>query len=627
MKHSLENYRVGVRGILAGLLVALGPAAGAFGGDGPGVADGGSSLQSRTCLSPTALAATPDGKTLFIACDTARQVASFDLPSGTIVTRLPVPDSPSGLALSADGLRLYVTCAAPHSTVCVLDTLSGKTLATIPTEHTAMAPVLGHDETILFVCNRFNDAVAVIDLKHGREVSRIPVEREPVAAALTPDGRLLFVANHLPRGTSDRDVVACAVSVIDTVTREVVQNIPLPSGSTLSRGVCVSPDGRFVGVTHGLARFHLPVTQVEHGWVSNSALSLIDVAELKLLSTVLLDGIDHGAANPWATAWSDDGRWLCVTHAGTHELSVIDAPELLARVRSALRTQVEVHNDLSFLTGLRRRIELPGNGPRALALVGSRAHAAAYFSDSLATVDVSSASAKPVSVPLQSPAKLDSARKGELLFNDATICFQGWQSCASCHSADARVDGMNWDLTNDGIGNPKNAKSLLHAFQTPPSMALGVRSDAAVAVRAGIRHTLFVMPQEDDALAIDAYLQSLRPIPSPHLVDGRLSDAAARGETLFFDPVVGCAECHPPPWFTDLQAHEVGTAGRFDSPADRFDTPTLIELWRTAPYLHDGSAATVREAITTHNREDQHGRTSHLSPEQIEELVAYLLSL
>src|SRR5947207_1530246 len=79
-------------------------------------------------------------------------------------------------------------------------------------------------------------------------------------------------------------------------------------------------------------------------------------------------------------------------------------------------------------------------------------------------------------------AKVTRARRGELLFNDATICFQGWQSCSSCHSSDARVDGLNWDNLNDGIGNPKNSKSLLNAFLTPPSMWLGVRSNAHVAV-------------------------------------------------------------------------------------------------------------------------------------------------
>jgi cytochrome c peroxidase len=219
------------------------------------------------------------------------------------------------------------------------------------------------------------------------------------------------------------------------------------------------------------------------------------------------------------------------------------------------------------------------------------------------------------------------ARKGERLFNDATICFQSWLSCASCHSSDARVDGLNWDLLNDGIGNPKNSRSLLMSFQTPPSMALGVRPNAAAAVRAGIRHTLFTVLPEDYPAAIDQYLQSLTPMPSPRLVKGRLSASARRGQKLFSDPVVGCAECHPAPRFTDLKVHPVGTLGKYDRPTDIFYTPTLVEVWRTAPYLHDGSAATMRDALTTGNRGDQHGKTSHLKPEQIDDLVEYVLSL
>ena len=37
-----------------------------------------------------------------------------------------------------------------------------------------------------------------------------------------------------------------------------------------------------------------------------------------------------------------------------------------------------------------------------------------------------------------------SVRRGEILFHDASDCFERWQSCASCHP-DARADGLNWD--------------------------------------------------------------------------------------------------------------------------------------------------------------------------------------
>jgi cytochrome c peroxidase len=78
--------------------------------------------------------------------------------------------------------------------------------------------------------------------------------------------------------------------------------------------------------------------------------------------------------------------------------------------------------------------------------------------------------------------------------------------------------------------------------------------------------------------------------------------------------------------FTDLRRHNVGTSNSSDQSNERFDTPTLIEVWRTAPYLHDGSAATMRDVLTTANKDDRHGRTSQLTPQEIDDLAEYVLS-
>jgi len=218
-------------------------------------------------------------------------------------------------------------------------------------------------------------------------------------------------------------------------------------------------------------------------------------------------------------------------------------------------------------------------------------------------------------------------RHGEALFNDATLCFQGWQSCASCHSEDARVDGLNWDLLNDGLGNPKNTKSLLLAHKTPPAMSMGVRISAEEAVRAGLRHILFAVPSEEVAVPLDRWLMSLSPMPSPLMANSQLSAAAIRGLELFNRPAIGCASCHKPGLFTDLESYDVGTAGPTDQDGGEFDTPSLVEIWRTAPYLHDGSAATLRDVLTARNRSDRHGQTSRLSEQELNDLVEYLLSL
>jgi cytochrome c peroxidase len=59
----------------------------------------------------------------------------------------------------------------------------------------------------------------------------------------------------------------------------------------------------------------------------------------------------------------------------------------------------------------------------------------------------------------------------------------------------------------------------------------------------------------------------------------------------------------------------------------RFDTPSLREVYRTGPYMHDGRAETLREVLTVFNPDDLHGRTSQLTEEELDDLVAYLRSL
>jgi len=227
-------------------------------------------------------------------------------------------------------------------------------------------------------------------------------------------------------------------------------------------------------------------------------------------------------------------------------------------------------------------------------------------------------------VPVQGRQPLTPERQGAIYFNDATICFQKWQSCSCCHPG-ARADAVNWDLLNDGIGNPKNTKSLLLSHQTPPVMITGIRPNAETAVRAGIKYILFTTVDEKRATAMDAYLKSLKPVPSPYLVNGKLSDSAIRGKKVFDD--AGCTTCHSGKFYTDMSKYDVGTAVAGMDKGKEFDTPTLIEVWRTAPYLFDGRAATLEEVFSTFNKGDNHGFTSTLTEQQRKDLIEYVNSL
>ncbi|MHC4398688.1 MAG: M56 family metallopeptidase [Planctomycetota bacterium] len=603
----------------------------------------------KAFLGPIDVAASRDGKTLYVALADAGEIAVVDAAGGKLLRSIEMPAEPTGLALSPDGATLYVTCAAPEGTVAMVDVASGQRRRTIQVGHWPAGPALSPDGKKLYVCNRFDNNVAVVDLEVER-VTLVPATREPFAAVVTPDGKSVFVINRLPIDRADSYDVASVVTVIDTATNDT-QTIRMPNGATGMQGICVSPDGKHVYATHLLSRYQMPTTQLERGWMNTNALSIIDAGQKKLLNTVLLDDIDLGAANPWGVASTPDGKTICVTHAGTHEVSIIDAKALLEKLvnmpateeeaRAAGRhddrgtysslTATDVPNDLAFLRGLRQRVGLAEggrtvNGPRGLAVVGSKAFVAAYFTDNLSVVDLEPGSGKVVrTIALGPKPQMSVERRGQMLFGDATCCFQHWQSCASCHP-DARVDALNWDLMNDGMGNPKNVRSLLLAHRTPPSMSVGVLADAEAAVRDNILHRLFAMLPDDDEAAINAYLKSLEPVPSPYLVDGKLSPAAERGKKLFFDGKTNCAKCHPEPLLTDMLLHDIGSRGQYDR-RDAFDTPTLVECWRTAPYMHDGRYTTVKELLTQGQHGKQDGNVDQLSEQQIHDLVEYVLSL
>ncbi|MFC1762140.1 c-type cytochrome, partial [Planctomycetota bacterium] len=590
-------------------------------------------------LSPLSVIAAHDGQTLYVAQGTAGAIVYVDVSSGKVTRSVPLGGELNGLALAPDGKTLYAAVGGFAGQIHIVNIASGEIESSLDVGHTPTAPAVSTDGKTLYVCQRFEDRVIAIDLTTQEIVAKVPVIREPVATAITPDGKKLFVANFLPAGRGDGDYAAATVTVIDTTEKKSCATVSLPNGSIDLRGITVSPDGQYVYVTHVLARYQMPTTHLDRGWMNTNALSILKTSDNSLLTTVLLDEVDQGAANPWGVACTADGDYLCVAHSGSHELGVIDRVALHEKIHQvslgqkvsdASASLKDIPNDLSFVYALRRRIKLSGNGPRNLTLIGTKAYVCEYFTDSIGVVDIDPAQKpKPVSLALGPQTEMDLVRKGEMFFYDASLCFQNWQSCASCHPADGRPDALNWDLMNDGIGNPKNTKSLLLSHATPPAMASGARDSAEDAVRSGIRFIQFADRPDEDARAIDAYLKSLTPIPSPYLKKGRsspteLSQTAKRGKQLFVR--AGCASCHSGSLYTDLKSYDVGT-GRDAQVGDKFDTPTLIETWRTAPYLYDGRAATMKDVVTTFNKNDRHGKTGTLTEEELDALVEYVLSL
>jgi len=254
--------------------------------------------------------------------------------------------------------------------------------------------------------------------------------------------------------------------------------------------------------------------------------------------------------------------------------------------------------------------------------------------------------------------------EGRLIFqrsSDVRMTQDGYVSCASCH-LDGTHDGRTWDFTDRGEGL-RNTISLrgragtahgpihwtanfdeVQDFENDvrgPQAGLGFLTDADWALTQDTLGEPKAGRSADlDALA--AYVTSLADFePSPwREASGELTADALAGEALFNDQTVGCAECHPAPLYTDSQwlapgqplLHDVGTltdgsGQRLGETLLGLDTPTLLGLHATGPYLHDGSASTLREVLVDRNPLDAHGVTSHLTSDELDQLERFLLEL
>ena len=609
---------------------------------------------------PSALCPTKDGKTIYVVNRDSHEIAVLNTADDKIAKTIPLGEGfyPNGAALSADEKTLYVAGGGAKGTVLAVDPVAGNTAKTAPAGHTPTAAVVSPDGTKLFVCNQFTNDVCEYSLPGLTLTRTIKVVREPRSAVVTKDGKNVLVANAIPLmptnypDDENADIyVAAEISVINVADGKT-KTIQLPNGSGSLNAMCMSPDGRYVYVTEVIARFLLPTTQVERGWMNTAGVAVIDTTQLEsenggYVNAVLIDDIDQGAANPWGITTSADGKKIYVAVAGTSELITIDAEAMHKKLDAeaqGIRPEIasytsQVSDNLAFLAGIKKRVKLPGKGARAITVAGNNIYVGMYFSDTLQKLDETQL--RPAAVALGPTPEWTPARRGEIYWNDATYCFQQWQSCASCHP-DARMDGYNWDLLNDGQGNPKNAKSLLFSHKTTPSMWHGVRDNPSrngwnteeqgiECIRTGFKWILFTEPGEVVYKDIDAFLWALEEVPSPYLVDGKLSAKAERGKKIFEDTKVGCTRCHPAPYYTDHKAHNVKTTCYYDhlftEKVDSFYTPTLREVWRTAPYLHDGRYVNMKDLFTHGKHGDTAGDVGGLTEAQIDELVEYILSL
>ncbi len=573
--------------------------------------------------SPIALALTSDGGRLLVANQTAGSVSWVDPKLGKVLAELKTGDRPSGVAVSQDG-KVGAVAHWYGYDLAILDlsadrvTLAGR----VEVGPEPRGVVISADGRLAYVAVGASNEVVRVDLAGRKVTGRVEVGREPRGLAFTPDGSRLVVGNA--RGKS--------VAVVDLGRLAVERTLPVEADNL--RQVAVSPDGRYAYVAAMNNRgFATTLPNIDKGWVLGQRVVRVALDGSEPAESLSLDPLGDAAGDAHGFALADGGKLLAVACGGTHEVM------LFAEGQKPLPWRAGVGRDVIEAGLLKdrarfRRVQLGGRPTEiAFAPDGKTLYVANYLSNAIQVVDAGSASLSRT-IPLGGPETPSLVRRGEALFHDAYRSANHWYSCNTCHS-DGHTNGLDFDTRNDGwqdlssshLRSRKKVPTLRRVALTGPWTWHGWQSglDDAM-VESFTKSMQGKAPTRDEVQALVAYLGTLEFPRNPHReADGGLGPAARRGEALFRSSKTNCSSCHSGPEFTDGKRHDVG----LNEPGDVYkghNPPSLRGVYDKDPYLHDGRARTLRDALTGDHAPENLGGEP-ISVAELDDLIAYLKSL
>ncbi len=585
-----------------------------------------------TYPSPLEVLYSRDGARLFVLCNESDELRVLDAATGAAIKSIAVGHIPRGIALSPDGGRLFVTNTW-DDTLSVIDTAA---LEVVSTWHVGAEPsgvIEDRAGKHLFVANRISNDVAVLNAQTGVEEKRLAAGRGASYITASPDGSRLYVTHVYPNPTPHRTAPESEITVIDTVRAVVVDRIPLHSIAH-SFHLAFSADGRLGVVAEMHPKNLVPLAHLEHGGAFADTLTLFgtDVGDKPV--EVPLDELERYAARPFGVVITPDKKHLYVTSEGSEIVTVVDVPRLLRYIHTHRGPFAE---DLSASANYVESRIAVGHDPRGVALSpdGSKLLVANRLEDTISVIDTHT-NRLTSTITIAGPKKMSVRRHGEQTFYTARYSFQGQIACANCH-IDSTFDGLQWDLEPDGFGRDIVDNRLIEDLKgTEPYKWNGGNPNLPTECGPRTEKYFWRSEQYDDLTLTDlvTYMLSLPSRPNRWKLPGyELTPSQERGKALFERAVDKfgapipltnrCSYCHSGPKGTDQKSFDVGTKKATDD-SGLLDTPQLTNIALTAPYLHDGSAATLEEIWTVFNPEDRHGRTNDLTKDELNDLIEYL---
>lgn len=567
-------------------------------------------------VEPVGLAISSDNKTLFVVNSTSRTnletgtVMAFDVATMQLKWERAVGPEPRGITLLANG-RAMVTLFKSGDVV-TLDLTTGTV------EETGTEVFKQLNRTALGLSTTNNNGVtpfAPPNLQQGPQTRR---PRAMQAITTNPDGTQVYVAALL---STDSTLNTRPDSM---GTGGGSANFPRPDtgGSGYgSTGAC--------GVSSAVAAPAV-LTFDDRGAPLVDDVQLCDFTAAERPPMMLSSNAPGvPVQGPAAIATDPSGAFLFIANRESNNVSIIPTS------RKGSTNQRFVGG--SSLGDPSQQVVNVGSGPTGVAVArdGKTAWVFNAFDHSLSKLSADGGLVKQVRVQkLGADVLAANVVAGRKLFFSATDPRmnnpQLGISCSTCH-VEAREDGHIWNTTE----GPRNTPSLIgkKLDQTAPFHWNGEFDTVSQFMLHTTRDRMGGQgPSEEMEKQLMAFITTA-PTPDNPFTTSTPADVLARGKAAF--DKAECGTCHSGATLTDNKFYDVGTYAKSGPVTDRqeflfhggLNTPSLLGIARSAPFLHDGSAPTLKARILQGKDENKHGKTAGLSADEVDDLVAFVRSL
>jgi len=283
----------------------------------------------------------------------------------------------------------------------------------------------------------------------------------------------------------------------------------------------------------------------------------------------------------------------------------------------------------------------------------------------------------PIEFPADNPPTAEKIVLGKQLFFDKRLSRDNTISCATCHAPDKGYSNADQFATGfKGQKGGRNSPTVINAaynkFHFWDGRAGSLEEQALGPIANPIEMNLTIKEAVTRINAIPGYKKQFQQIFGSDATEDNiakaiatyertilcgdapydrfkagdkkaLSEAAQRGMKLFFGKA-SCSSCHAGPNFTDNAFHNIGVGMDAKAPdvgrkvisklggdQGSFKTPTVRDIGRSAPYMHDGGMQTLKEVVDHYNKGgipneflDEEIFKLNLTPQEVDDLVTFL---